>query len=193
MTPKRRKKYKLLSLKNYLRLLYLSFKNPYVFSQTISRDEYINNAFLFYFLNLSIGLFLKALIDTIYYQKIVVIFLHITEIIIILPLSLLGILFFALTFHLLAKILMGSGKFILSLKAILYSSSPLIFYSIPLIGFLSLIWILILLIVNFHQIHTYSKLKAAVNILIPFLVIILMGSILGIFHLNLLGYLSFLS
>ncbi len=187
----RKKKYYLLSIKQYLTLLFLSFRNPYKFSQNINKDAYYKNALLFYFISLSIGLVLKAIIDVIYYQKIVIIFLHLTEIIIILPLSIVGVLFLTFALHTFAKILRGNAKFISSFRAILYASSPLIFYSIPIINVLSLTWVIVLLIFNFRMSHEYSKLKAALNILIPFLIIVLIGSLLGLYTFNLFEIIKF--
>lgn len=190
MSRGRKKKYSPLSIKQYLNLTFLSFKNPYRFSQITNKDTYYKNALIFYLINFSIGLILKALIDMIYYQKIVIIFLHLTEIIIILPLSIFGVLFLAFALHILAKILKGNAKFTASFRAILYASSPLIFYSIPIVNALSLAWIIVLLIFNFRKAHDYSKLKASLNILIPFLILVLLGSLLGLYTFNIFEFLN---
>lgn len=163
----------------YFKLIRASFTHPKEYLSSVKNYTSTKDALAFFIINITLGALIKAAGDIFYYQNPVGIFLSITEISIFIPVACLGLIMISTPLHLIAKVLSGKGDFKVSIKSVCYSTSPLIFLWVPVVAPLVLIYIIYLMISNFHQNHFYTINKSIVNILIPFLLVLIASSLLN--------------
>lgn len=183
--PKKRKIQFNLNLNNYFYLIFLSIRKPKEYLQAMPvKDPDLSKPLVFFIFNLSLGLLAGSIIEIVSNLTVNLIFLSISRIVFSIPFALMGLFFSSLILYLIARTLGGKGSWRESLKALAYSSTPAIFYSLPLVGLLALAWQIYLLVYFFQTVHHYSFVRSFINIIIPV-------SLLAIF-LILLGLINFL-
>lgn len=169
-----------LSPKNYLSLIKNSFVKPKSYIAYTSQYSKTKDQWVFFIMNIVVGLALETIIALVYYQTPTVIFQSITEIALFIPVASLFLIITTLILHSIAKALKGQGDFRTSLQAVSFSTTPLIFYWIPYVRIISFPLIIFFLILEFRNLHHYSTNKAIANILIPSLILALMAFLLGV-------------
>lgn len=99
--------------------------------------------------------------------------------IIMFVLSLIWLFIYAGIAHLLAKGVGGNGSFTDSYNAVTYSLIPPLFLMfIPIIGWLGIIYSIVLMCFGFAEYHNISKGKAVVPVLVPLVIGVIVGGVL---------------
>lgn len=168
----------------YLKLLILSFINPFSFTkQTTSRTN-LQGSIFYLLITTIIGSLFKYISEIIITKNISLAFLGISETFFIVLFAIIITFFFSITLFIIAKILDGKGSLLLSMQAIIYSSSPLILFWIPFLRPFIFFYVLILMILSFQRVHKYSFNKALITIAFPGVVVMMLFFIIGLFDLS---------
>ena len=168
----------------YLKLLALSFINPVYFINQTTRKTNLQGAIFYLLITTVLGSLFKYLTEIIVTKNISLAFLGISETLFIVLFAAIITLFFSITLFIFAKILGGKGSFVLSMQAIIYSSSPVILFWIPIIRPIIFIYVLILLILSFRKVHSYSFNQALITIAFPGIAVTMLFFIIGLFDLT---------
>lgn len=185
MASKKKKKSTRGENKNgYLYLLELSFRHPNHYAEAIPLEGGFKDPLLFFLINFALGSFIGVLIETGLSRSLSLFFLGISQTVFLLPVSLVSLLLISGALHLVAKLLLGKGSFIQSLRATSYSLVYLVLFWIPVLVILSYLLMLYVLTLSFARAHQYSIVKASVNIALPFLISIILSIALGLLNSN---------
>src|SRR3989344_5889319 len=96
--------------KSYFRILQVSFFYPQPYAISIPQKKKLNFALFFFFINLSLGFILKQVFESILRQNLNLALFAISQFLIFIPLTLIGLILFTFLLFLIAKILGGKGS-----------------------------------------------------------------------------------
>lgn len=153
---------------DYFNTLRQSLFHPKRFFSRFKGKPY-TSSLVFLIINLTLSDLIVYLIFQARSHQFLVPFAEINQLLFSLPLIAILVSVLTLLLHLLAKVLGGGGSLKQSFAAFSYSSSPIIFSGVPILGLFSLAYHSFLLILAFGAVHRYSFFKASINILIPYL------------------------
>jgi hypothetical protein len=162
----------------------LAFLFPNRYSKIISQINSTVTSLVFYTVNFSLGVLALIIWRYIQTKDGSVFFQTISEMIIVLPVAILGLIFFSLILYILAVIFGGRAGFVQSLSVVGFSSVPIIFIFIPNWNLLAFSFWIYLLILSFKNIHKYKQRLAFINIVFPFLIVFIFMIVVGLFNFS---------
>lgn len=163
---------------SYFQLLITSFKNPITFSALVSKKSLFFGLKI-YFFSIFIAFWIKIILGIAQFMSPGVFFLDLLELLVNILVSFLALFILGFILHILSLILGGRGNLNSSIKAVFYSFIPIIFFWLPFLRFISIVWILYLLTLNFKKAQKFSYIQSILTIGIPTLLIILMLLLIG--------------
>lgn len=170
---------------NYFFLLEKSVLDPYSYSE-ILKNSNLGKGFIFFGLNTFFWLLVSSFIKTFQIGKYHLFFAVFSENLILIPALFIFLVCFALTLHILARLLGSRSKFRNNLKGILFSTILLPFFAVPVFKILACIISLYILIFCFKAINRFDKIKASISIFLPLGIFIFALYSIGIVNINLI-------
>ena len=125
---------------------------------------------------------LSIIVNLLQSQKLSLMFVKVSELIFIIPLSVVGAVIFTMVIYFIARAQGGRANFHQTLMAVIFSSGPMILLLMDRIGNLALGYQILLLIYALNQVHKFNFLKALTTVLIPALVILVAARSLGLWQ-----------
>lgn len=169
-----------INFNNYLQLIKVAFLYPRVYISQIPEPKGIVRPLLFFITNTSLGFFLGSIWRQINDVNHPSIFFALSQLLILIPLLVISFFIGCSILFVIAKLLGGKASFEITFNLLCYCLLPLILINLPLVSILAFLWIIILITLGFKKIHQYSMLAAIVTVLFPFLLLALLGIILGV-------------
>ncbi len=165
-----------ISIKNYFNLFKMSLLSPNAYSKSIPEKKSPKSAWVFYLFNITISLVVYIFISKATSDN-SSLFYDLSSLLLIIPVLILLFYFVCLVSNFLIKFFGGKGDYLDTLSALSFSSFPLIFLRVPILGFLSVFLFFFLSINNMKHTHKVSYLISGFSVLVPFFLIVFMASI----------------
>lgn len=170
-----------LNFSTFTRLIFTFFLKPGSYPSSKTSKFSVLSAFVFLSFNIFLGLLLQTTTFSFSLRRIELFFLGVSQVSIYLPIFISLYLFLSLLLFFISKALLGRAKFFDVFKAVSFSSSGIIFFSVPFLNFYVYCLTIYILTQNLFYVNNFSKLKALVNTLIPLgLVIVLRVALLRV-------------
>lgn len=169
----------------YFFLLEKSILDPYFYSG-ILKNSTLKEGFVSFGLNASFWLLISSLIKTFQIGKYHLFFAVLSENLILIPSFFIFLVCLALMLHVLARFLGSRSKFRNNLKGVLFSTTLLPFFAVPVFKIPACIISLYILIFCFKAVNRFDKIRAVISVFVPVGIFIFALYLTGIININLI-------